>query len=645
MQKRKGNILKNKLYIVIKNNIYIIPIMIGIISFLIIYGITPLEVTNDNWIMAEYDEHDIIQHYAGWLAFRNSDWTIPLGMADQMAVGTGTIISFTDSIPVVAMICKLLRNVLPETFQYFGLFTLLCYILQSIAAYKIINLKTQNKIYSGIGTILFSFAPIFIERAFRHTALGAQWLILFSIYFYLKYREKKEIKTWIWFLILELLAISIHPYFLPMVACFGFLCMMEDLRDKKWISIIFLTGIQIITYFWGYFIGVLGSGISISRDGYGYYSMNINAIVNPSSCGQYTWSAFLKQRTQILGNYDGFNYLGFGIIIFIILTAILIFETRKEKLVLEMIKRNSMLIVICTLLAIFAISNVVTFNDKILFTVPLPEILINICEIFRASSRMFYPVYYMIFVFLLVVFWRLFSEERILFAYGGVIFIIVLQLFDIHSCIIEKHQKMLMNSDYTSYISDKNLANIAENVDSVLMDDCLGNRDTRKLAVWGFKNNMKTYFSVANSGYYNETEGLANELLNQIKNDGVIENYVVVTSNKDVALQYSQFENIGIYKIENMYFVFDNRDVVLDDYLLAATLSDENWTKGVSNDKHVLLFDFSTSVLDQLLGGTSICCNGQIFKIENIDFSDLWIKVTVDSDADVCAYPAELFIQ
>jgi hypothetical protein len=101
----------------------------GVLIFLMIYGWTPLEVQNDAWIMAGYDEVDIKQHYAGWLAFRKSEWTFPLGMAQDMAVGTGTIISFTDSIPWVAMFFKLFRNVLPETFQYFGIYTGLCYIL------------------------------------------------------------------------------------------------------------------------------------------------------------------------------------------------------------------------------------------------------------------------------------------------------------------------------------------------------------------------------------------------------------------------------------------------------------------------------------------------------------------------------------
>lgn len=165
----------------------LLPFIIGIMIFTLIYGFSPLNITNDRWILSGYDETDIIQHYAGWLAYRNSEWKMPLGMADNMSVGTGTIISFTDSIPIVAIICKAFRRFLPDTFQYFGIYTLLCYILQSIAAFKIIHLKTQNIVYSTIGIFLFGFSPILMERAFRHTALGSQWIILFAIYLYLKH--------------------------------------------------------------------------------------------------------------------------------------------------------------------------------------------------------------------------------------------------------------------------------------------------------------------------------------------------------------------------------------------------------------------------------------------------------------------------
>ena len=64
---------------------FILPGLIGVFTFLILYGFKSLNVRNDSWIMAGYDEADIIQHYSGWLAFRNSEWTFPLGMARNMA--------------------------------------------------------------------------------------------------------------------------------------------------------------------------------------------------------------------------------------------------------------------------------------------------------------------------------------------------------------------------------------------------------------------------------------------------------------------------------------------------------------------------------------------------------------------------------
>ena len=541
----------------------IIPVVVGIITFLIIYGLTPLNVTNDNWIMSGYDEFDIFQHYAGWLAFRNSKWAFPLGMADQMAVGVGTIISFTDSIPIVAIIFKLFRNVLPETFQYFGLFTLTCYILQSIAAFKILMLETEDVIYSTIGTLLFSFAPVFLERAFRHTALGAQWLILFSIYLYLKYCIQEHKNVYLYFMILEVLAIGIHPYFLPMVGCFVLLCVIRDVRKKYYYSIIYLFAIQIITCLFGYVIGALGSGVEVYRTGYGYYSMNLNAMINPSSCGQYTWSSILKPLSQTLGNYDGFNYLGAGVLLLGIVVVLLIFFMRQDKLVFGMVKRQIFLVGICIILTCFAISNVVTYSDRILFTVPFPEFLSNVCSIFRASSRMFYPVYYIIFLTLIILLWRILKDEKKKCAYAVLGFIVLLQIFDLHRCIMEKHRFMNEKASYVSYIDDMKLKEIGENAESILLEE-IEPIYKITLPVWAFKNNMATYYSVANSGDYGVTNNLSDELLAEVKETGNIGKNVIVTNNSEIVDLYDQYENISVYNIDDIYFIYNNGENEMD---------------------------------------------------------------------------------
>lgn len=122
---------------------------------------------------------------------------------------------------------------------------------------------------------------------------------------------------------LQVLSIGIHPYFLPMICCFSLLCAIDDAQKKKLVGMVyFIVGI-IVTYATGCVIGVLGNGVNVSRGGYGHYSMNLNALYNPTSCGGYNWSSILKVRPQILGNYDGFNYLGAGV--FVLLFVLVIF--------------------------------------------------------------------------------------------------------------------------------------------------------------------------------------------------------------------------------------------------------------------------------------------------------------------------------
>lgn len=122
-------------------------ILIGILAFGVLYGYSTLDVSYDGWIYHTYaSESDVIQHYAGWVNYRNSPWDFPIAKASILGEG-GTVISFTDSIPIVAIICKIFSSVLPETFQYFGIYILVCFVLQEIVAMKLLSLYTDNKLF------------------------------------------------------------------------------------------------------------------------------------------------------------------------------------------------------------------------------------------------------------------------------------------------------------------------------------------------------------------------------------------------------------------------------------------------------------------------------------------------------------------
>ena len=58
-----------------------------------------------------------------------SDWHFPVGLIDTLSYPTSVSVIYTDSIPLVALIFKLFRNILPLRFQYFGMFGLFSFML------------------------------------------------------------------------------------------------------------------------------------------------------------------------------------------------------------------------------------------------------------------------------------------------------------------------------------------------------------------------------------------------------------------------------------------------------------------------------------------------------------------------------------
>ena len=209
--------------------------LLGLAAFLCLYGTAPLDPANDAWIWYGYDETDIHQHYAGWLGFRNNSWQFPLAQADALAypAGTGVNISFTDSLPWVSVLFKLLAPVLPAQFQWFGLYELAAFILQSMAAALVLGLFLYDLLPLAAGTALFAFSPIMIERAFRHVALSSHYIVLFALYAYLRGRREQRCFMPVFWL-LAALGVGITPYFLPMTAIFALLLAVENaLHTRK----------------------------------------------------------------------------------------------------------------------------------------------------------------------------------------------------------------------------------------------------------------------------------------------------------------------------------------------------------------------------------------------------------------------------
>ena len=50
-----------------KRTEYLYAMLIGFLSFSILFGVRSLNFTDDSWILSGYVDRDIVQHYTGWL--------------------------------------------------------------------------------------------------------------------------------------------------------------------------------------------------------------------------------------------------------------------------------------------------------------------------------------------------------------------------------------------------------------------------------------------------------------------------------------------------------------------------------------------------------------------------------------------------
>lgn len=633
-------------------------IIVGVIVFWIIYGFGPLNVTNDKWIMSGYDQLDINQHYAGWVAFRNSAWHFPIGLVDSM--GGGTYISFTDSIPWFAIIFKFILQIVGYngTFQYFGLYGLLCYILQAIAAGLLIRRKTSNHFIICACMVLLCFSPILMERSLRHTALGSQWLILFAMYAYLKFLDRKCKCFPAAFSVLSLLAVGIHPYFLPLVLVFSFLAMLSSLYRRSSIpgnlwGFVWSIALPVAG---GRLLGAIGAGVSASRRGYGYFSMNINAILNPTSRGGYEWSTVFKVHPQILGNYDGFNYLGLGylFLIFLALVSIVMVPPKWNR---YKALDSAAYIVTAVGMTAFAISNVVTFNDKTLANINLPETILYLCGIFRASSRIFYFTYYSLVIFSLYQIFDAFSawcisdagestagktKCRTLPVCFAVCVVGLLQISDLSQVIMQKHTAMTDKLKFQSIIDDRNLAEAVKGKRYLISETA-----DRNLAVFAGKNHLSTSYSVANSGDYsaerNRGMKMRDDFVMGVHKDDIVVAYSdiglakEVFKNKEVSSTSKYLESSGFAFIIADKDTEPSRD---PNSFIALAFTDQTWTKGIKNVGNTILFGYSDELLNVVNRSKYVSVEGSKSAITHIDVRGTsWIWVTIDKDAHGYAFP------
>ena len=631
--------------------------VLGVLVFLAVYGVSTLDVANDAFCRGGYIEKDIQQHYAGWLFYRENAIGFPLCVTKAVNAPAGVSVAYTDSIPLLAALLRPVANALGGTFQYFGWFTLFCFALQGGFGALLCGLFCESVPACAAGSLLFSASPVLIERVFRHTSLGAQWLVLAALYCYFCGQRQGRYNYPLLFAV-NLLAVGIHPYFLPMTYAVTLALLVEyAVTQKQWLRPAAWLGANLAgTAVLGWALGLLyGTATSGGQALYGYFSMNLNALWNPVGVNGVVYSRFSPVQNQVDGNYDAFSYLGLSVLIAL---PIAVFTARKQ--LTGMLRRHWALCAVFVILTAFAVSHVVTANGVTLVTLPLPASLIKLFSVFRSGGRLFWPVYYTL---MLAAFAGL---ARLPKGTVWVVTAVVVQLVDISPALVQRHEAMVQAQQSeafpTALESDFwQAASGYKKIYSVqgLQDDAL------HLALFAADNGMTTndpfaarYDEAAleaqradllaelaagtvqsDALYLFEDEGDFLEAVEPVQDtawcgrvtsrDGSCQWYVIAPS-----LQGRTFNELCTAYDENYP-------------LRLADYTDALWNRGVlDSTRKTVCFKDSPFARRKLLDAAALCCNGTAYPITEVDDHDAgWLMVTLEIDDATILWDQELTTQ
>ena len=626
--------------------------LLGAVLFFLVFGLSALNPCNDSFCLGGYIEKDIQQHYAGWLFYRQSTPGWPLGIAQGINAPDGVSVAYTDSIPLFAVLFRGFEAVLPATFQYFGLFTLLCYALQGGFGALLCGLFVNDYARPLCGAALFAASPVLLERAFRHTSLGAQFLVLAALYYYFRARRENRY-AWPGLFLLNILAIGVHPYFLPMTYAVTLAMLLDHiLRSRRWQGpVLYLAADLAGTVLLGWSLGLFyGNATSGGQSLYGYFGMNLNALWNPAGVNGVDYSLFLPMQNQVGGNYDGFAYLGLGVLLALPAAVRVIFPR---------LRRHLPLCAVCAVLTLFAVSHVVTANGVTLCTLPLPASLIHLFSVFRSGGRLFWPVYYLLMLAAFVGLCRLPGR-------GFVVYLALLvQLADLSPAFLQRQQAMRQAQQqdvFPSALQSDFWEAAAGNYTHLfsvqgLQDDAL------HLALYAAENGMTTNDPFAARCDEKALEAQRETVLEELSAGRLRQDTLYLFEEEGAFLQAVETvqEQAWCGRIHtdgcDWYVIapglqhrsFDSNCTRYDENypLRLADYTDALWNRGVLDSaSNIICFVDSAFARRNLENAEFLCSGGSSYRIIQVDDSDPgWLMVTLEIEDATILWDKELTTQ
>lgn len=360
----------------------------------------------------------------GFYSFANDEWRWPILYTRSINYPVGANIYYTDAVPLLAIIAKIMLKSTGIIIPYMGPWILLSYMLNGAFGYLIFRHLRLDILSASVSAILIVLVPEFIWRHV-HIGLIAQFIIVASIYVYLRFTSISSKVEMILLSVSASFIILINVYLFAMsmaIIAAGLLDAWKLGRIKIGISACIVLSIGAMTVAVSVLLGVVSASIALPMsDGFGFYSMNLLSPLWP----QYSIISSATFLDATGGQYEGFNYLGLGILGLCVVSIVFCW-----RVYLYLIKNRPFIALILVLLIVYASSTLVYLGDVRIarFRYDHWFILDRITSTLRSSGRFFWPVGFIIIVSTITILYRNFNRRKF---YAILILAIALQIVDL----------------------------------------------------------------------------------------------------------------------------------------------------------------------------------------------------------------------
>ena len=380
-----------------------LSLVAGVLYALIVLGPGPLNPRNVDWL-----PFDTAYHYIGWELFRqdtNLHW--PLTHTDRIGYPEGDSVAALDLNPLLAVVLKPLSPLLPEPCQYVGLEIVLACALQFFFAIRLFRLILgPNPLAIALSGLFFLLSPPLNLRLMGHDSLSNHWLLLATLLVFLRAQRKSNaaIRQFvISAVLLAAVSVGVNPY-LAVQVLLMLTAAVASLLWRRRLTLSGAAGIMVllsgISFMMAYSLGLVSSvGQGYSRAGYRYFSMNLLSVVDPRG-----WRSIIFPRLPgaAAGQYEGYNYLGAGVVVLAVIVIIAAFF-RWRKLPRPSPGWAVPLLFCCLLLTLMALSTKITIGGRTLMDLDPAERISPYLAPLRASGRFFWMPYYVLLTAVLAV--------------------------------------------------------------------------------------------------------------------------------------------------------------------------------------------------------------------------------------------------